>query len=171
MSPYINFRAGWVFFFAGRHDKARECWRKVVELEPGPTGAHLALAQADMKEGKYPEAIAELEQRMASGGRGSFVLGTLGAAYALAGQRERGLKLVSELERRRERENVPPEAIAYIHVGLGDKDKAFACLEKSYVEHRWLFYLTVNPMLEPLHSDPRFDDLMRRVGLAAAKNR
>ena len=166
VSPLISSRAGWVYFFSGQREEARACWRKVQELETGKTGAALAFAQVDIVEGNYAQAINALE-RTAAEGRGAFVLGTLGRAYGMAGQRSKAQELATELEHRSGSENIPPEAIAYIYAGLGERDKAFAALEKCYQDHRWLFLLNVNPMLEPLRADPRFTDLARRVGLPA----
>lgn len=166
-SPYVSMRSADIYLFAGQLGQARECARMALELDPGRRGGYIALAQADMKEAKYAQAIAQLE-KVPPGDREGFVLGNLGCAYARSGQREKALSVLRELERRAERDNVPPEAIAYVYVGLGDKDKAFACLERAYRQHRFLLYLNVKTMWEPLRSDPRFEDLVRRVGLSAA---
>jgi len=94
-------------------------------------------------------------------------LGALGHAYARAGRREDALKVVGELKRIEvERGSIPTFSIIWAYAGLGDKEQAFAWLEKSYQERRdRMVWLNVDPLLDPLRSDPRFHDLVRRVGL------
>ena len=111
--------------------------------------------------------IEELEKAMALGGRDSLSLGVLAHAYGKAGRRQEALKLVSELLHRPNGEHVPPwRPLAIAYSGLGDKDKAFAVLETAYERRRGaLFELNSQPLYAPLRADPRFQDLVRRIGL------
>ncbi len=156
--PYLN---------AGRVDEAIESYRKVLELEPNYHIAHHNLARAYIEKKTYQQAIEELEKAMALGGRDSLSLGVLAHAYGKAGQRQEALKLVSELLQRPNREHVPPlRPLAIAYSGLGDKDKAFACLETAYERRSGaLWELNSQPLYAPLRSDPRFQDLARRIGL------
>src|SRR5258706_6136373 len=115
----------------------------------------------------YHQAIEELENAMALGGRDSLSLGVLAHAYGKAGQRQEALKLVSELLQRPNGEHVPPlRPLAIAYSGLGDKDKAFSCLESAYERRSGaLFELNSQPLYAPLRSDPRFLDLAHRIGL------
>ena len=86
--------------------------------------------------------------------------------YALAGRRADAQKVLNELSRLAEHRYVTPVAFVHIHTGLGNQDQAFAWLEKSYQERsNFMTYLKVAAMVDPLRSDPRFADLLRRVGL------
>jgi TolB-like protein/DNA-binding winged helix-turn-helix (wHTH) protein/Flp pilus assembly protein TadD len=165
-SAFINFRAGYLYLGAGQLDEARARWRKVAELEPDAINTHTALAQAYIIEGRHAEAIAQLEDKVRAGENGPFAVGTLACAYGHVGRRTEALKLANDLKRRRSQgENVMPEALIYASIGLGDSDQAFAWLEKSFEERRWLFTWSGGPMNAPLRSDPRFADLLHRAGL------
>src|SRR5690348_14587097 len=156
--PYLN---------AGRVDDAIESYRKVLELEPSYYIAHHNLARAYIEKGMYQQAIEELEKAMALGGRDALSLGVLAHAYGKAGRRQEALKLVGELLHRPNGEHVPPlRPLAIAYSGLGDKDKAFACLETAYERRSGaLFELNSQLLYAPLRSDPRFQDLARRIGL------
>jgi tetratricopeptide (TPR) repeat protein len=91
----------------------------------------------------------------------------LGNAYARAGKTDAALKTISQLQERVRKDGVGRYEIALVYTGLGNKTEAFKWLEESYKAHdAGLLYLKVDPLLDPLRSDPRFDDLVRRVGLA-----
>jgi hypothetical protein len=88
----------------------------------------------------------------------------LGAAYAKGGQREKAQAILKRLEARKE---YVSGALVDLYMALGEHEKAFAALERAYAAHdNQLQFLRVNPNLDPLRSDPRFKDLLRRVGLA-----
>ena len=142
-------------------------WQKALELDPSYSDASIVLARTYVTLGMYHQAIAELQKALIFNAREPFVLGVLAHAYARAGRREEALKLVGELKRiQAERGSIPTFSFIWAYAGLGDKEQAFAWLEKSYRERRdRMVWLNVDPLLDPLHSDPRFHDLVRRVGL------
>jgi hypothetical protein len=87
--------------------------------------------------------------------------------YGLAGRKADANKILNELLELNRRRYLTPPALANVYIGLGDKDQAFFWLEKSYQERsHYLAYLKVFPGVDSLRSDPRFDDLVRRLGLA-----
>jgi tetratricopeptide (TPR) repeat protein len=91
----------------------------------------------------------------------------LGHADAVAGRRDEALAVLKELDERSKREYVPAFYSVLIYLGLNDKDQAFQCLERAYEERSThLVWLKVDPIFDGLRSDPRFTDLMRRMGLA-----
>ena len=93
-------------------------------------------------------------------------LAALGHAYAVSGRRAEARQALDELVARSRRRHVPAYTIAAIYAGLGDKDQAFAWLEKAFADRAWyMTSLKVDPKLDSLRSDPRFKDLVRRVGL------
>jgi len=170
VSPLVNTFAGSSYFLAGRIDEAMASWQRVLELDPSYSDASLALARAYVAQGKHPQAIAELRKALAFNQRQPFLLGTLAHAYARAGKREEALKLVSELHRiETEKPGHAPFGMIWAYAGLGDKERAFAYLEKAYQERAGrMVWLNVDLLLEPLRSDPRFKDLVRRVGLPSS---
>ena len=90
----------------------------------------------------------------------------LGMIYGLAGRKSEAQQILNELLELNKRRYVTPAALVYVYIGLGDKDQAFAWLEKAFDERsNFIAYLKVVPVADPLRSDPRFNDLMRRVGL------
>jgi len=172
VSPYVNTWAGAAYFYAGRADEGMASMQKALELDPSFSDASLVLARAYLAQGMYQQAISELEKVRMLNEKESLVLGALAHVYARAGQREEALKLLGELKRieAEERGFVPPFGIIWAYAGLGDKEQAFAWLERAYEERAdRIVWLNSDPLLEPLRSDPRFHDLVRRVGLPTTK--
>ncbi len=169
-SPDTSVHSAESYLNAGRVDEAIEFYQKVLELEPNYFVAHHSLARAYIEKGMYQQAIEELEKAMALGGRDSLSLGVLAHAYGKAGRRPEALKLVGELLHRPNGQHVPPlRPLAIAYSGLGDKDKAFACLETAYQRRTGaLFELNSQPLYAPLRTDARFQDLARRIGLPSS---
>ena len=167
VSSLVNTFAGSAYFFAGRIEEAIASWQKALELDPSYSHASLALARYHVTQGMYPQAIAELQKALIFNQRQPLLLGALALAYARAGQREEALKLVSELHRiEAEEPGYSPFGMIWAYAGLGDKERTFAYLERAYQERAGLMlWLNVDTYLEPLRSDTRFKDLVRRVGL------
>jgi tetratricopeptide (TPR) repeat protein len=114
----------------------------------------------------YAAAIETLEKDAAVSNRGPSALGTLGRAYGLAGRRDDAKRVLNELTTLSRQRYVSPKSIADVYLGLGDRDEAFEWFEKCYQEHaNAMVWLDVAPEYEELRTDPRFQDLRRRVGL------
>ena len=167
VSPHVNSWAGAAHFFAGQVDEAMASLRTAQELDPGNREASLVLARNYVTQGMYQQAITELEKARISNAGQPEVLGALAHAYGRAGQRDEALKLLGELKQTTAKEgDVPSFQVAWAYVGLGDKNQAFAWLERAYEQRKIrMQWLKVDPLLAPLRSDPRFTDLVRRVGL------
>ena len=122
-----------------------------------------------MQKGRFPEAIAALKQGISLEGTNE-VWSSLGHAYAMSGKREEAQKVIEHLKEPSVHEYVAPYNIAVIYAGLGEKDEAFVWLNRAYQERSYLLtYLTADERLDKLHSDPRFDELVRRVGLPTSR--
>jgi pentatricopeptide repeat protein len=161
-APFINTWAGAAYVFARRTEDGMTSLQKALEFDPSYYDARIVLARTYVAKGMYEQAIAELQKALTFDTRDPGVLGALAHAYARAGDREKALQLVDQLKRN----GGATFALVWAHAGLGDKDQAFAWLERSYEERRQrMVWLNVDPLLEPLRSDPRFTDLVRRVGL------
>ena len=157
---------GFISYHMRRYDAAIEQYRKGSELDPEFFETPFTLGQAYERKGMYREAIAECQQAMASHGRDAGIVSTLAYVYAMSGKRDEAQKLIAELTERWKQSYFPPTYVALAYTGLGDKDKAFYWLDKAYAEQdAQLIYINVEPEFEPLRDDPRFHDLLRRIGL------
>jgi TolB-like protein len=166
VSLIINATAGWVFYLLRDYDRAIEQAQKTLDLDPNFPVAHRYLGLAYEQKRMFPEAIEELQWATTLSGGSAENVASLAHAYAVANGGAEAQKLLSDLTERSTREYVPSYEISVIHVGLGEKQQAFEWLEKAYEErYHWLNLMGVDPRLDPLRSDPRFEDLLRRVGL------
>jgi len=155
-----------ILFFAGRVDEAITQAKRALAADPSVTVLHVIVGQCLMKKRRVPEAIAEFRKALDQSHQFSLVVGRLGNAYAVAGQRNEALAMLRQIETTQLRSGTPNVEMAYIHAGLGDKEKAFACLERALAEREGeLLFLNVTPTFDGLKSDPRFGALAKRVGL------
>ena len=164
LSLIINTVAGVRFHWARRYDEAVEQLRKTLEMDPNFAVAHDWLGQVYEQMGQDESAIAEHQKAIRASGGSSQVVAALGHTYAAAGKRNEALRILADLNERRKMAYVSPYDIAVIHVAFGEKDQAFEWLEKAYQERASpIVVLKVDPRLDPLRSDPRFQDLLRRM--------
>jgi serine/threonine protein kinase/tetratricopeptide (TPR) repeat protein len=166
VSLITNALAGWVLLQARRYDEAIERLRETLAMDPGFEYAHFVLGQTYAKKGMYQEAIDEFSARPETERSPACVAG-LGHVYAVSGRRADAQKTLDELVARSRRGYFPAWTIAAIYLGLKDKDQAFQWLGRA-VEERGenALWLKVGPMWDPLRSDPRFADLLRRLNLS-----
>ncbi len=166
LSPTATANVGYPYYYACKYDQAIENYRRALDLDPNYSWSYLWIGQAYLGKGMYEEAIAEINKAITLSEGNTRMLATLGYAYAVAGKRIEAQKVINELRQRSEQRYVSPYFIAVIHSGLGEKDKAFASLEAAYQErHPYMTLLKVEPVFDNLRSDPRFGDLLRRIGL------
>jgi len=139
---------------------------KLLQMDPTFPGAYHERALAYLETRSYEEAIRHLERAIALRGedRPVWYVGLLGCVYGQAGKRAEALKILDELQSRSKNEYVSPYMVALVQANLGNKDQAFQWLEKAYAERNtMLAFLKVEPVIDPLRSDPRFLDLLRRM--------
>jgi serine/threonine-protein kinase len=161
-----NTMMGLVLGLARRDDEAIPWFRRVLDMDPNFLRARFGMGLSLLHKKRYDEAITELQKAVELSGGGAAQLGTLGYAYAVANRRAEALEIVERLREKSREHYVPPAMVATVFSGLGDKDQAMAWLEKAIEENDpWLTGLKVDPMFDSLRSDPRFLDLMHRVGL------
>ncbi|MDQ6652311.1 MAG: protein kinase [Acidobacteriota bacterium] len=165
LSLMINTDVGVNSYYARRYDEAIAQNEKTVNLDPRFFIAYLWLGQAYEQKKMYAEAIATFQKGMNEAERHPQLLASLGRAYALAGQPDKAQKALDELREMSKSRYVSPYLIAVVYAGLGDKDQAFAWLEQAYQDRSFfLIWLKVEPRFDSLRDDPRFQDLLRRVG-------
>jgi len=149
-------------------DQAIEQSKKALELDSNYAGLHWSLGLAYIGKGMYDSAIEELEKAATLSGGASKFIADLGYSYAIAGQRDVTLRILEQLQERSRQSYVNSYAIAQIHAALKDRDEAFRCLGNAYQERSFFMaYLKIDPLLQSLHSDSRFQDLLRRLGSSA----
>ena len=162
----ISAQRGFLLENARRYDEAIEQLRSVIAMDPNHYSAHWFLGHTYAANKQFDQAIAAAQKAVDLSDRARGALGMLGLAYGLADRKEEANKILSELLELNKHRYVTPAALANVYIGLGNKDEAFVWLEKAFNEKsNYLAYLKVFPILDPLRSDPRFADLVRRVGL------
>ena len=155
-----------VYHWARRYDQAIEQYQKTLELDPNYFLARNQLGRAYAAKGMYEDAIAELKKAILVSGVDLRPKAYLAYTYALAGERGQALKILNELNDLSKHRYVSSNLKAVIHTGLGDNDQAFEWLESAYQEHDvQLLPIKVDPVWDPLRSDPRFQDLLKKMGL------
>jgi tetratricopeptide (TPR) repeat protein len=160
---------GWVLMSAGRFKDARQVLDSTIAMDPDFELSHWFLGQLDFAQGQYAAAVKSFETATAMSGRLSRRIADLSAANAFAGHKDRARALLNELEQRRQSgQYVSGYDMAIVFAGLGQRDRAFKELESALEERTWeVVNMAIDPMLNPLHSDPRFKQLLTRAGLRA----
>lgn len=163
-----NVELGRIYYFACEYDKAIAQYKKTLEMDSYFLAAHFRLGQAYVQKGMYDEAISEFKRAQPPLGDAPQAIAALGHAYALSGNRKEASAVLDNLLLLAIQRYVSPYDIAVIYLGLGEKDKAFEWLLNAYADRSVrLSGLKVEPMLDGLRSDPRFPELLRRVGFVA----
>ena len=165
LSLIVSTHLGFNYTFARQYVLAIDQLKKTLEMDPSYYSAHLKLGQAYLCKGAFPEALGELQQAKSLSDENQEAVALLAVAYARSGRRGEAVKLLDELKRKSQRTYVPSYYMATIYTGLGDREQALVCLEKAYEQRdNGLVELKADPIFDTLRSDPRFQDLLRRVG-------
>jgi serine/threonine-protein kinase len=155
---------GWLYYYARRYEQARYHLARAVAMNPDAEETYRVLGLTLAIEGRFDEAERVLRDATAMRGSGTYTSATLGFALARAGKRAEAETVLAELEALRARGYVSPVAFATLHIGLGQIDSALDWAERAHEERRgWLAYLDVNPLLDPLRGQPRFEALAARM--------
>ena len=133
-------------------------------MDPNFAIARYELGQAYQQKHMYNEAIEEFQRAIQLAGDNEIFKANLAYAYALSGKQEEALKMVKDLEDQQNRNSSADANIALIYVGLGDRDQALIWLDKAY-QARFNPSILLRPAFDPIRSDARFQDLLRRIGL------
>ena len=154
------------FYFARQFDEAIEQCRRTLEMDPHFLPAHYRLGGIYLQRRMYNEAISEYQTTLELSGDEPVMIAGLAYAYAVAGKRVQAQKALNHLRKLSKKQHIGPTLLVQIYIGLGETDQAFKCLEEIYAgRYPLMLYLKVDPAFDSVRSDPRFADLLRRVGL------
>jgi TolB-like protein/Tfp pilus assembly protein PilF len=165
-SVYLNAFAAVQLYSTRQYGASIEAARKTLKMDPGYSTGHLFLGLNYEQTSRHDAAIDELREAVAAAGVRSY-MAHVARALAVSGKRDEAEKILDELREESRHSYVSPWLFALIYSGLGDKDRAFDCLEECYQKREHdLAYSNIWPQFDNLHSDPRWSRLVRRVGLA-----
>jgi TolB-like protein/Flp pilus assembly protein TadD len=149
---------------AHRYDESVQQSQKTIEMDPHFGVAHYQLGQTLEQKHQHDEAIAEFRRAIELAGGNTTFESNLANAFAVSGRKVEAMKMVQDLEGRQSQDSSTSASIALIYVGLGDSDHAMIWLNKAY-QARFNPSILMRPGFDPLRSDPRFQDLLHRIGL------
>jgi eukaryotic-like serine/threonine-protein kinase len=168
-SLVMNTFMGATLYYAGRYDEAIDQCRRTVEMDPNFAVAHWHLGLAYEQKQAFDAAIEEFQTAISLSQGSPLMRAALGHAYAKSQRADEANKVLDELNELSKQQYVSPLELAAIYVALGNDDKAFQFLEKAYTEHSFhLVNLNVSPQFKSVRSDPRFQNLVQRLGLSGS---
>ncbi len=166
LSAIIQTWVGLRYYFAGQYPKAIVEHLKAVELDPSFAPAHWHLAWAYEESGEAEKAVAEAERAVAIDSVSLLYVASLGHAYAGAGKTREARAILARLARESAHRHVSAYYVALIYIALGDRETGLTWLERAYDEQSpWIGYMKVDPRLDPVRSQPRFEQLLRKAQL------
>jgi serine/threonine protein kinase len=164
LSHVLNSSLATIYAYSGQHDKAVAQREKTLELDPGFITALVGQTEHYLSMSMYPEAIQSIRKTIDLAGRTPRLLAMLGRAYILSNMEHKAEKLLRELKEKDRDEYISPMHFAALHANLNNADEAFRWLDKAYEERNPMMpFLKIDSSLNPLHSDPRFDRLLKQM--------
>lgn len=166
LSPFAEVSLGWAYYFARRYDRAIEQGRRALEIDPQLSFAYWHTGLARLQQGEQAEGVAALERACELSGGGLPFKAHLGYAYGRTGRHDEARVLLKELTALARKRYVAAYYLAIIYLGLGETDETFAWLARACDERSsFPVFLNVEPMFDPLRTDARLAELIRRIGL------
>jgi len=159
---------GFLYSLKGDLESAAEAWQASLELAPDDFRVHRLLGNHFCRRGDFEEAFREFERAMSVVHDRERLLSDLGYCHALAGNREEAEEYLEQIEASAEQMYVDPVHPALVHLGLGDSDRSLELLQRAYDLHGSLLTeVPTDPRYAPLHSDPRYQEIVRGIGLGS----
>jgi tetratricopeptide (TPR) repeat protein len=166
LSLIINTSMGRVLYGAGQYDRAIEQLKKTLDLDPNFAEAHFQLGMVYEQKRMFDEAIGEF-QKAADLFQDPMMRAWIARTYAIAGKRSESERVLAEVTALSKQQYVSPYLMASIYAALGQKDAAFEWLERVYKDHSYyVVWLNVDRVFDAIRPDPRFQDLLNRIGIA-----
>jgi len=169
LSLIINWNVGWILYFSRHYEQAVAQFRSTLELDPNYLVTRMFLGQAYLQQNDLENARQEFQRAVDLSHGAAFALALLGHCQALAGESNQALGLLHKLQELSRERYVSPDFMAWIYMGLGDLEQTFQYLQQAYARRsNWLAWLSPDPKFDVLRGDPRFQELLRKVGLVTA---
>jgi eukaryotic-like serine/threonine-protein kinase len=168
LSPFATATVGWIYMLARRYDDALGWYKKSLELDPNGTFPPADIAWTYALKGAHEDALAEYEKlpHRPIAGENQVIAGGFGFVLAKFGRRREALDIIAQFKRLSESRYIDGYVVASIYAGLGDNNHAFDWLNKAFEERSAsMSFFKVDPFFDSLHSDPRYAELLRRIGL------
>jgi tetratricopeptide (TPR) repeat protein len=166
VSVSIRRSMGWLLYYARQYDAALDNLRRALALNPTSEETHRLLGLVYLQQGLYDEASASFKEALTNSEHDALALAGLGHVAARRGRSDEARGILQELDRRAKTRYISPVAQAGLYVTLGEPDVAFEWMERAYQDRRgWLAYLKIEPLLDGLRADPRFNRLLERMRL------
>jgi len=163
----MNTFMGAILYYAGRYDEAIDQCRRTIQMDPNFAVAHWHLGLAYEQKQVLDAATEEFKKAISLSGGSPLMKAALARAYAKSQKKHEANEMLNELNELAKRQYASAYEIATIYVALGNNEQAFQMLAKAYAEHSFhLANLNVCPQFKSVRSDPRFQDLVQRVGLS-----
>ena len=171
LSPQVTGTMGYHYLAARQYDDSITLYKKAMELDPGLDWVHAQLSWAYGAKGDYAQAIEENKKAGTQvdpiSPENQLNAAALGWIYALAGRRTDALKVIGQFKELEKRADVDYYNVAVVYAGLGEKDETFEALERAYAQRSGsLAFVNADPFFKDLRSDPRYKELLRRIGLS-----
>ncbi|MGA9995774.1 MAG: protein kinase [Pyrinomonadaceae bacterium] len=165
LSPYNRHNLGWSYYYARRYQESIAEYGKLTHDEPSYGIGHYGYSWSLRQAGRYEEAINEAAKAVEILGGSPFVLAGLGAAYAAAGNREKAMEVLAQLQTLSDTRFVSSYHLALVHSNLGNKDEAIKLLKQAFADRdAWLVWLGVEPQFDSLRSHAEFARLLKKIG-------
>ena len=165
-SVSIRRSLGWLQYYSRQHEAALENLRKALTMDPTAEETHRLLGLVYLQQGRYDDSAAAFREAIANSNSAVLAFAGLGHVASRRGRQDEARRVLAELEERARERYVSPVAMVGLQVALGQIDEAFEGLERAHAERRgWLAYLRIEPMLEPVRGDIRFQRLLERMRL------
>jgi tetratricopeptide (TPR) repeat protein len=164
LSLFITLSLAWAYYFAREYDRAIEQGAKALDMDPNFGFAYWHRGMAYIQKNRFGDAVTALRKAISLSGPATTFISYLGYAKARLGKSREARQMIAQLERVSKRQYVSSYFIAIIYLGLGDLDQTFEWLDKAYQERSgFMAFITVEPMLDALRGDPRFDSLREKI--------
>jgi TolB-like protein/Tfp pilus assembly protein PilF len=172
LSPVIAASLAMILYLARKYDEAVKVLQRAQEIDPNHFLPHLRMGLVCLQQKRYPEAIRELQTAAQLANHSTETLAALGTGYAMAGMTGEAHRIVEQLQASQAEHYVMPYSIAKIYAASGDQDRTFDWLERAYQEGTPdLIELNSEPVFDGLRGEPKFSDLMRRIGFRVPASR
>jgi tetratricopeptide (TPR) repeat protein len=166
LSPEINSFIAWDYYLKRDYGDCIGSARKAIQMFPDFWLPHMMIAMCQSMNGQYPEAIREFQQALTMNPDSTVSQAGIAVSLAKSGRRSEALRALNDLQAMKKRTYLSPAYVSLVYLALGDRNAEYAWLEKAYDDRaEWLLWLPIDPLYDGERNDPRFKEIVRKVGL------